>query len=370
MLEWSPSSDERLAGYNIYRTNLDTRSRLRLNEKPLDRSLGSFTSHQSSIPAEFVSYSLSAIDKAGFESRASFEYLVPVRDMTPPSSPDYFHTWRNANVVALSWSRSKSIDAKGYELERSASNKEQFSALHGNLLRDSVFLDTLEDRIVNGQLRYRLRSVDTHGNASKWTDSISTFANKEVKVKAPDVAASATKARVVLKWFPERQQKIQGYYINRYDDTLSTPVTLNSEMLSSTINSFTDNTVLSGKTYWYELVSVDENFDFSNPSSRIVTFTGTKSQIYAPYIDSALATKEGVVIQWRWKGSIIPVGEVIIQRSQDGISFMDVSQPLPSSRGVFVDANPAATSSTTYYRLRFRIPGGLESDPSSTVMLK
>ncbi|MBL7973445.1 MAG: hypothetical protein JNJ85_00940, partial [Candidatus Kapabacteria bacterium] len=272
--------------------------------------------------------------------------------------------------VRLWWTKSTDADINGYELARSYEQYAKYSIISPTVILDSMFVDILPTNSNATNMWYRLRAVDRHGNVSQWSQPLPTYSHSILNIQPPEgLTAVGNRKTVELTWQPSTSTNGLGYYINRYSDTTLTPITLNLNPLNWIENSFIDRTIAEGKTYWYEIVSIDSNYILSPPSNRVVVLCGDKFSLRAPYIDTLATTSQGVFITWKWRIHDIPFGELIIERSSDGEHYYPISSLIPTSQNKYTDVS-ANKGERYYYRLRFKAVTGIVSEPSSPELSK
>lgn len=368
-IDWEKNTSTIVRGFNVYRSIIGSGMKYKLNARPLPPYTTRYVDKPENLPADYVSYSLTTIDNSGIEGRSSFDYITPVPDFSSPDSPDYFQSQTYGNEVRLSWTTSIAKDIKMYELSRSGAKNGEYAVI-GNVAYDSVFKDVLSSAQMQYPQWYRIRAVDRRGNVSNWSSPLVATTSYTAIPSPPElVDAVSNGKRITLEWHPSPSKKVSGYYINRFEDTLSTPVTLNAEPLPARETRYIDTRVESDKTYWYELVSIDSMYNFSAPSKRITAYCGSRTTLRAPFIDSlTVQPSDAVSITWRWSVEEAPQGEVIIERSKDGIRYSAIGFPIPSTNGRYID-NSVVKGERYYYRLRYRNQSGITSEPSTPELM-
>ncbi|MBL7998702.1 MAG: hypothetical protein JNL32_08710 [Candidatus Kapabacteria bacterium] len=367
-VQWSSVSDSRIRGYNVYRSFIGSTHKYKVNEKPLPAYSREYVDEPTDFPANFINYSITSIDNSGIESRTSFNYAAPVPDLSPPDLPDYVFTQRLGREVRLYWTKSIAKDIRGYDVSRSRGESNIMNLLNKLPVRDSMFADTLWGEELLSSQWYRVRAIDLRGNHSGWSQPLVISALMQADPVAPFVSSVTTNGRTVkILWNPPTDHALSGYYVNRYDDSSSTPLTLNINPLTKSATSFEDRTTQQGKTYWYEVVSIDTAFNYSPPSKRAVVFCGDHRHINPPSFDGIKVTGDGINISWKLQTETTPFGEVIIERSSDG----EIFTPLASVPSADAFTDRSVTRNEYYsYRLRFKTLTGLVSEPSPAHIIK
>ncbi len=267
-VHWRTSADSSISGFNLYRGLFGSGSKFKVNEQIISPLVRSFTDYIEDVPAEFITYSLSIVDRSGNEGRLSYEYRSPVIDRTPPLNADYFECSRSAGLVRLRWSTSPGRDVRGYELSRSLERDGPYDILM-DLSEKNAYDDTVT-AFASRSIWYRIRSADRRGNLSPWSEPVQAFSSIMNTIVAPNPMVAAAQIRLIsLSWFPSQAPQISGYIINRYDDTTKAPKTITSSPLSANATEFTDSTAVPLKNYWYEIVCTDPTGELSQPSAKV-----------------------------------------------------------------------------------------------------
>lgn len=368
LISWAASIDKRVRGFHVYR-GLPLKPPTRLTVQQLSEKSRQYTDRPRSIPSVTIAYSLTSLDSAGNESERSFEHSVPVPDNLPPDVPQFFVAQGERGRILLSWSRSQAIDIHGYEIGRSTKAAGEYSLITG-VVTDSLLADSVPASSGKTAFWYKLRSVDLHGNRSNWTAA--------TLGKIPDIIAPPTPAissikngdrLITLEWQASYDKDLMGYWINRTDDTLFTPVTLNRDLLPPTSAYFNDSSATPGVLYFYEVVSMDSAMNYSSPSVRIAGKSYDTRHPVAPHIDTLIVNSGGITVAWSWGGKPQAQFDLVVERSRDNKRFVQISPLLDTSVSRFTDLS-ARDNDQYFYRLRIRNQYGNWSDPSDVKMCR
>ncbi|GBD07148.1 hypothetical protein HRbin21_00964 [bacterium HR21] len=370
LISWEPSPDSRAAGYHVYRWpfGMDT-ARVRLTPTPLPATARSFVDRPGELPTEYVAYAVSTVTEDGEEGETSLPHIVPIPDLIPPPPPRYLLGFGEVGKARLRWTRSAAPDVWGYEVARALSPTDVFTLVNPRLVEDTSFTDVLTPEAGRTSFWYKVRAVDRRGNRSQWTPAVLVLLPDIVPPPAPYFTeASAEDGAVRLRWEIGAAGDVLGFWLNRYEDTLQSPITLNGGApLPAEAREFRDSLLEPGRVYWYELVAIDSAFNLSPPSARIAGQAYSTRPPVVPTIDSVYAAAEGIVIVWR-----LPAAEnaaIVVERSSDGERFVPISPLLPVSERRFVDT-AVRVGQTYYYRLRLRsLQTGNWSTPSAVAAI-
>ncbi len=349
-VRWQAENDPDRRGFNLYRGALGYGDHFRVNEQILAPNIYSYTDFLNDASADHVAYAVSSVDKGGLESRLSYDVQVPIIDHTPPMSSDFFQCVRSLGVARLSWSQSPSVDAKQYELERGISPigpfEPVFSSDHENSFVDSI------QSYSTSSLWYRMRVVDRHGNTSTWSEAVQAYSSSMQTITAPTpIAVHSDLHSKVIDWFPSHSAMVHGYIVNRYDDSTGVPQTITQVALDASQSQYIDEHIDLGKTYWYEIVCVGADGDFSLPSAKVRSSAqslGTKTRAV---IKSINRRDNKTYVSWSGEGPVRVDTRLCLEKSYDGKDFVEVSSAMMRNHPILVDSSDR-NSATVFYRIR------------------
>jgi hypothetical protein len=312
-----------------------------------------------------VLYAVAAVDRYGRESALSLPHGVPVPDTEPPELPDMFEGRGEVGQARLRWTRSRSPDLWGYEVGRSLFHPDSTITLVSlELLRDTVFVETLP--IASGRTTYwyRIRAVDLHGNRSPWSLPLRVELPDVVPPQRPQLEEAIPGDGVItLRWSqPQVESDVAGFYILRRQDD-SRDVVMTPKGLPAHARSFTDSSVRAGVFYCYAVVAFDSAGNRSRPSRRISAQCYDTRTPPVPEIDTIVVTADGVTVTWRYVGYVAEGTVAIVERSSDGETFAPISPLLPASTTRYTDGSTEITEAY-YYRVILRAPSGVYGKPS------
>ncbi|NOZ56474.1 MAG: hypothetical protein GXO73_06765, partial [Calditrichaeota bacterium] len=114
-----------------------------------------------------LTYSVSAVDSKGNESKPRRRALV-VKDRVPPPSPRDLAARLLDSGVEVTWGRVIASDLAGYYVYRSELPTGVFEKLNSKPLRERRFVDPAG----TAKHWYKVRAVDTSGNESAWKNAV------------------------------------------------------------------------------------------------------------------------------------------------------------------------------------------------------
>jgi fibronectin type 3 domain-containing protein len=113
-------------------------------------------------------YAISVVDSVGNKSEMSDEVEIFIKDSNAPPAPRNIRAKLIDGKVTLSWGKVVDFDLAGYNVYRSSSPSGTYILLNKELITELSF----KDQSKNKEKFYRIRSVDTSGNESKYEKSV------------------------------------------------------------------------------------------------------------------------------------------------------------------------------------------------------
>jgi hypothetical protein len=160
-LDWDGSTEEDVAGYNIYRSTRPDGRFTKVNRKLLAATELALAASSSS---KKYLYSVTAVDGAGNESARS----APV-DARPPSSPRHLFGRGTDNALLLEWDPSEAQDLDSYIVHRSEKPGGPYAAISVGVLSCNY----TDHGAVNGRTyHYIVTAVDSSSNESVHSNEI------------------------------------------------------------------------------------------------------------------------------------------------------------------------------------------------------
>ncbi|HEY8748088.1 MAG TPA: C2 family cysteine protease [Tepidisphaeraceae bacterium] len=235
--------------------------------------------------------------------------------------------------VQVTWSNVAS--ATGYNVLKSTDGKK--FALIGKAagLAAPTFTDTATAS--NHTYSYEIQAFST-----KMTAPVSKSVTVVTPLAAPSTLAGAMQGNSVqLKW-TDNDSSATGYFVLRSTD--GTHFSQIAKLAGASISTFSDNAVLSGHLYDYEIQAFSAN-NFSAPSAMAVVAT----TMIAP--SGLIATAAGTAVSLTWVNKDSSATGYVILRSGDNVSFTSIGQINSVSSVTFVDANVVA-GKAYYYEVK------------------
>jgi hypothetical protein len=214
ILTWSPNKELDLKGYYIYRSIRESTqdSFALINADPVMD-----TTYVQVLPrntANLFRFKVAAVDTLYNRSAPSTEVAVQLPDGTPPGKPYIKDILVRGDSVFVAWLSNTEKDMAGFELYRSASSEKVGRKRHDVLIDKNVvaYSDTIRSA---GKFYYRLRALDSAGNASEYSDPYPVTSQILSSLSFNKVLGDYKKRRkaVILQW--ETSSKPAGFVVFR-----------------------------------------------------------------------------------------------------------------------------------------------------------
>ncbi|HNL25721.1 MAG TPA: fibronectin type III domain-containing protein, partial [bacterium] len=223
---------------------------------------------------------------SGFVSSTSIPY-----DQTAPSEVTGLSVTRGDGALTLNWTANGESDFKAYRLFMGTSPNPTTQV-------DSVTTIATTSKefggLVNGTTYYyRMMAVDTSGNASDYSDEVSSSPYDQTAPSVPqNLTATAGDGQVTLNWTANAENDLARYrvYMN------------GTQIDSTTNNSYTKNDLTNYTSYDFSISAVDTG---KNVSAQTTTENATPYDQTAPAVPQDLAATAGdgqVTLNWTANG--------------------------------------------------------------------
>lgn len=348
-LSWNVQNVKNVERFRIYRTINNNKEQI---NKYIPLATKFYTDTIIKPNVLRVIYHITSVDSLGREGEMSLPLTVPIDDTIPPSRPTYIIAQIMNRTFELLWNRAVDSDMYGYEVARALATENTYKVLTTAPIQDTVFRDTSLLSIKSGIYSYKIRSVDMFGNRSDWTEP-TTIALPDISIPSSPVITDikGTDKSVELRWQRISENDLAGYWVNRTDDTLFTPITLNNDLLPRERTFYSDSAVKAGILYYYEIVSVDSTLNISAPSLRLSARSYDTRMPIPPIIDSLYSSNGQITLTWFYEFPPPITVTTVVERSRDGRKFVQISAPLNEKETRFSD-NDIRSDEQYYYRVR------------------
>lgn len=263
-MTWTPSPDKDIVGYNVYRTRRYEGKGEKLNDGLIAGT--SFTDENVEVDLNYF-YSVTAVNKGGYESLPSLNGQGLAKDATPPPVVQNAAADVIDAKVNLKWDGVQADDLLGYRIYRTMSvNDPDWALLNNDPVGDLSYTDVLKKNLSRYPYYYRVTSVDTHHNESEPSASVKIKLPDVTPPKSPSISGSSIReGQVALTWDQIRSYDLAGFYVYREEGGQKLKVSQNLLLNPSFVdaNPPVDTPII------YTVVAVDETGNESEPSSTV-----------------------------------------------------------------------------------------------------
>lgn len=298
-IRWTLSLELDIAGYNIFRSTSITGDFQKLNKELIDPDSPYYTDEDVES-GKLYFYRVSAVDKAGNESKMSNAVSGTARDTTPPQPPKNLTAEVKEHKVLLKWEAPPDKDLKGYYVYRGDTEKNILSITPNPLPKDQLeYLDEgfrKQGLIPGDSYILGVSAVDNSHNESKPT---------LIKVEIPDdepplppisfFARTKEDGKVVVTWQTSMSKDVNGYRIYRAEEGKE-PVMIGE--VKKDVFSFIDDKAERGKKYFYQMTAVDKAGNESEKTKPVAVVPSDIERPPTPQGIKIVFTDKGVQISW------------------------------------------------------------------------
>ncbi|MCU0426279.1 MAG: hypothetical protein MUF71_11705 [Candidatus Kapabacteria bacterium] len=310
-------------------------------------------------------YAVVAVDTAGNRAHSFAGYVI-MRNMIPIAAPKGLAaTIDSLGVVRLRWNLGEEKAIAGYRVFRANNPTQEFSLLTGDMLRDTVFTDTISLNTLTKSVFYRVAAVDKRYVVSQ--------PSRILTVKRPDIvpplapmftSVIVRDTAVSLAWQPSASDDVSYQALSRRVVGASWQLV---KIIPPFERTYNDASITQQTEYEYRIIAVDSAGLRSEPSMIVKAHTyeqGLKQSITnlkAKY-DS---TQSRIVLDWQYTPSTKnSTGKewFIVYRASDG-DALEQYESVNISTMTFQDrVNP---SQKRTYRYAIAVTNGRSTSPLS-----
>lgn len=303
LLQWvfPDSAHSRFDHFELLRSDYNSKTKYEVLNKNLPITSRSFVDTK---PRRIQYYVLRAYDKAN-RVGTSYPILASQLDSIPPAIPSGISgKIDSSGVVKLSWKMSKEEDLLGYRIFRGNNLKEEFVAINGHALKDSVFIDTVNVMTLSTQVHYKIISVDQNYNYSDFS--------KVYTLKRPDLIPpsapifkelKSTPAGIQLYWVPSSSKDVVLHVLYRKSKGQKTWITHAVIDTSEKNFIYTDQDVKPGEDYEYLMIAVDHSKLESAPMNPVFIHHFDAGSSLAPEKLKVIKNENTLELTWKFQGA-------------------------------------------------------------------
>ena len=352
LVDWKAANAGSATGVNVYRGASVTGDAERLTRTPALVADGRFRD-DTAQPGTMYYYSIAFVDAQGIESERSTARPVRIEDKQPPAKPAGLAVEHDdTGAVQLAWQPGEEPDIRGYDVYRK-SDTGDFSKITLQLVAADTpaFSDT--EHLESGTYHYAVSAVDISMNESALSDSVELIIPDTEPPAAPQsITIVSGNGIAAVSWPPALGRDTAGYRLYRAQNE-SGPYEGIADIPADTGRTYEDEDVESGKTYYYQLATVDESGNESAPCAPAAVVVRDTAPPAAPRDVTAQATESGIEIKWRTSGETDIAG-FRLMRCETETGAYDVvenTDTLTAEETRFMDED-AAPGKQYWYRIQ------------------
>ena len=260
-IEWNANTETDLVGYRVYYGNASKNYNQIIE-------IGVATTYTTPVLTEGLTYffAISAYDTADNESEFTDEFSVtiPIKDTTPPMTPEIVTFQRDDDRVSLIWTLNNEPDLDGFRVSYGT----QSNNYHSTIDLGVVNTYTTSNLAPGSTYYFVVASFDTADNYSDHSNEVSVSI-PELDTDPPQAPTLANYSKqgdkVFLSWNPNMESDLSGYTVKYGKASGNYDVSINT----GTVTNYTTPDLEQGFTYFFALFAVDTAGNVSSASMEV-----------------------------------------------------------------------------------------------------
>lgn len=282
-------------------------------------------------------YKVAAVNLAGGPAPSIAEF-VQVEDTTAPAKPQWIvHRVSKEGVVRLKWQKNTERDLYGYSLYRSDSRRAEFSIITPEMIKDTVYHDTLALNVLNKEVYYTLVAYDHRLNASVHADTLLVMRPDTIPPTPPIFGEFVlSDSTIQFSWHPSSSVDVQHTRLLRSGGGTDSLVLATYPAIVQGWQQYTDTTAAEKTEYTYSLQAVDAAGLYSEPSRIKLEklWTGVRP-VVAPL--SFTYDTDTRSISLRWPVPARKVKRYVLYRQSPADTYLSVYRVFEGQYGNFME---------------------------------
>jgi fibronectin type 3 domain-containing protein len=252
------NNDQDITGFRISKSNEIDKGFVELTGEPLPPNSRSFVDTTCN---ELINnyYFIGVFDKEG-NANVSMPQYGTIIDSVPPSPPQGLEGKIDTNgVVTVKWKLGGEPDLKGYFVHYSNNDRHTFINLTDFHLEDTIWTDTIPLNVLTENIHYKVVAIDHRSNYSAYSDILT--------LKKPDLVPPASPVfikslsvpdGIEIQWYNSSSLDAVSHILYRRTKGAEKFKEIYKTKTYSDKSNFTDKDVISGVSYEYQIVAVDD----------------------------------------------------------------------------------------------------------------
>ncbi|MDI6793474.1 MAG: hypothetical protein QME81_11520 [bacterium] len=295
---WDMNLELDLDHYNIFKAYSLQDNFVQLNKEPIPGDKPEWVDEDVTVQRQAF-YKIQAVDKKGNAGTMSNAMSGLPKDTQPPGPPVELSFEVKERKVYLSWQPPEDKDVMGYYIYR-GETKDRFMRITPTTCKELEFADKgYEEKghWPGKTFYYGVTSVDYALNESEKQVMEVLIPDDEPPLSPAAIYANTTKeGQIKIGWQPSMSLDAAGYKLYREKEGEELKLL---EAFEGKVYSYLDAEVEKGKRYGYQVTAIDRFENESEPTDRAYAVPSDIVPPPAPGEITAIATDEGVNIQWK-----------------------------------------------------------------------
>lgn len=296
-----------------------------------------------------------------------------LEDVTPPAPPVGLRALVDTNgVMMLDWLPNREKDLRGYKVYAANQIDHDFIEVSPGYLHETLFIDTLDIRMLTPHIYYYVVAFDNSHNYSTSSDTL--------LVKFPDLYPPAPvlledytqdEESVTIRWRKSASEDVQNYFIYRKLENhkrwdciyIVSPADIGEDGLI-VLRDFPDPATY---PYQYCVEAVDESRKSSGKNGMFSIFVDGPSVVNVDIDLNAKADKKSLKVLLEWNYEYVSRYDHygVIYRSVNGGEYVDIHS-FKRGETTYTDTKVKSGDKVKYY-VRLVLGRGKRSTPSPEV---
>lgn len=297
--EFPAGFDDKISGFVIEKALKAEGPYRDINKKIINKKSRISVDESSSASAY---YKIKAIDIKGAELSHSHPYFFHVEDNIPPAIPvELSGKINNKGIASLSWKHNGDADLLGYRVFASNDLNHEFVEVTHNILPAASYNDTVNIRVLNKKIYYKVVAVDNNFNTSNYSVAL-TLHKPDIIPPAPPVFGKIEKLKssISLQWTNSASNDAASYVLSRTIENDSVKTKVAQWRADKPRNKFEDETVTAGKSYRYVLSVYDSTGNVSTTHSKSIQFNSAPPKALSDMTATIERDKKLITLTWKY----------------------------------------------------------------------
>ena len=307
------------------------------------------------IPLEYTEnhFRVEAVPHRG-KPVGSISVFIMGQDTVPPAVPEVIGAYIDSiGQVVIEWKANTESDLWGYRLFKSNFDNQEFGLITKDLLRDTIYRDTVDLKFETNEVLYKLQASDTRDNRSALTEIIRVQKPDIIPPGSPVISSIAqSNDTVLINWTPSPSLDVVAYHLYRRAINKENSWTLVSilDTTKSRENIVYELDLEYETPYSYTMIAYDKVDLKSEPTTPRQITLQKQEETFQPFLafeHELDAEQKNVTLTWDLKEKS-RLKQVLVYRGKSK-DKMRKYKFINGSETTFVDA---ITNSSTFYMIK------------------